>query len=121
MKRNSGFTLVEIMIVVAIIGLLTSIAIPAFIQYRNDARAGLCMSNLRLISHAKENYAIKYSLDTGSPVNATDINIYLGDGTDTSGPACPSAGSYTYNAIDTLPTCTYAGTDATHVYTGQVN
>jgi prepilin-type N-terminal cleavage/methylation domain-containing protein len=118
MKKKLGFTLVEIMIVVAIIGLLTAIAIPAFIQYRNDARAGLCQNNLRLISHAKEDYAVKYNLETGSSVNATDINVYIGSETDTSNPACPSSGSYTYNVIDTAPSCTYVGTDATHVYTG---
>ena len=52
-KSNQGFTLVEIMIVVAIIGLLAAIAIPSFVKSRNTERTNACINNLRLIDAAK--------------------------------------------------------------------
>ena len=73
MKKKSGFTLVEIMIVVAIIALLTAIAIPAFLKYRQDAQASLCVNNLRLIKHGKATLAIKYNWTNGvGDLNTTD-------------------------------------------------
>ena len=51
--RRKGFTLVEIMIVVAIIGMLAAIAIPSFMKSRSEARKSTCVNNLRLIDHAK--------------------------------------------------------------------
>ena len=98
---KKGFTLVEIMIVVAIIGLLTAIAIPAFIQYRNDTRAGLCANNLRLIEHAKGVYAVKENLAAGAAVVNADVDSYIKGGA----PACPDAGAYTYDVVDTDPSC----------------
>ena len=58
-KKTAGFTLVEIMIVVAIIGLLAAIAVPNFQQARTNARRGACINNLRLIDAAKEQYALE--------------------------------------------------------------
>ena len=82
MKKKLGFTLVEIMIVVAIIALLTAIAIPAFLQYRRDARTSLCVNNMRNIEHAKETYAISRNLGETDPVYWTNITAYIGQGID---------------------------------------
>ena len=76
MKTRNGFTLVEIMIVVAIIALLTAIAIPAFLQYRADARRGMCINNLRLVDHAKQVLAIKFNWTSGQTMAASDALIW---------------------------------------------
>jgi prepilin-type N-terminal cleavage/methylation domain-containing protein len=55
-KRSAGFTLVEVMVVIAIVGLLTSIALPAFRAYREDGESALCINNQRLIYHAIKAY-----------------------------------------------------------------
>ena len=106
MKRKN-FTLVEIMIVVAIIGLLAVIAIPNFIQARNKARRDSCISNLRQIDGAKEQVAIaKNYTETNTPtwselVNAADpTNGYL-----KATPICRAGGIYAIHAIGINPTC----------------
>jgi prepilin-type N-terminal cleavage/methylation domain-containing protein len=103
--RKQGFTLVEIMIVVAIIGLLTAIAIPAFIQYRNDTRTGLCVNNLRLIRHAKEVVGIKENLAQTATPNSTQVWTYVDGGQ----PVCPESGTYSVNALNADPACTFGG------------
>ena len=121
MKKRKGFTLVEIMIVVAIIALLTAIAIPAFLQYRNDARRGLCMNSLRLIDHAKEVLAIKNNWTSLQVIAASEgaiwtiLDPYI-DGTNTL--YCPDAGTlhYVYNAVDVTPTCPVVATYTEHIY-----
>lgn len=72
MKNKKAFTLVEIMIVVAIIGVLAMIAIPAYLRARENSRRSACINNLRLIEDAKEQYAMEYGRRNGDPVNSTD-------------------------------------------------
>ena len=60
--RYKGFTLLEIMIVVAIIGLLTAIATPGIIQARSRAREGQCHNNMRIIAQAIEQYTIEFNI-----------------------------------------------------------
>jgi prepilin-type N-terminal cleavage/methylation domain-containing protein len=74
MKKQHGFTLVEIMIVVAIIGLLVAIGIPGFVHARTNARKSTCYNNMRVIAHALQQYA----LDNGI---ASDVNCALYDDT----------------------------------------
>ena len=116
-KTNTrGFTLVEIMIVVAIIALLAAIAIPSFMKARLQARASSCVNSLRLIDHSKEQWAMANNKNTGDTVGVSDVQPYLKG---TVLPKCPSVGTgganYNPNPIGTDPTCPVAMTFTTHV------
>jgi prepilin-type N-terminal cleavage/methylation domain-containing protein len=76
-KRRGGFTLVEIMIVVAIIALLAAIAVPGFLRARKRAQASRILNDLRLIDSAVDQYAIETNRSTGSTVNVADWTNYL--------------------------------------------
>jgi prepilin-type N-terminal cleavage/methylation domain-containing protein len=105
-KRTQGFTLVEIMIVVAIIGLLAAIAIPNFVRARSTSQKNACINNLRQIDGAKQQWALENkAVDSSTPGN-TDISPYLKGNVM---PACPANGSYTVGSIATSPTCSIAG------------
>jgi len=110
-KNESGFTLVEIMIVVAIIGLLASIAIPNFVRARTTAQANACINNLRIIDSAKAQWALEsHKTNTDTPAG-TDIQPYMGRGSAGELPSCPNDGtqtfatSYTANNVATKPVC----------------
>ena len=103
--RKGGFTLVEIMIVVAIIGMLASIAIPNYIQSRGKAQESVCINNLRQIEGAIQRWSLDMKKDEGQPVSYIDIRSYLQHSV-----VCPSGGtkfedSYTITTVDAAPTC----------------
>ncbi|MBL1149879.1 MAG: prepilin-type N-terminal cleavage/methylation domain-containing protein [Armatimonadetes bacterium] len=104
-RRTKGFTLVEIMIVVLIIGILLAIAVPNFIKARETSRTKSCISNLRQIDAAKEQWAMDNKAADGDAVAWADIvPDYI-----KSQPECPSGGTYTVGNVGTNPTCTIAG------------
>jgi prepilin-type N-terminal cleavage/methylation domain-containing protein len=76
-SRRTGFTLVEIMIVVAIIALLAAIAVPGFLRARKRSQASRIINDLRLIDSAIDQYAIETSKKSGDPVGVTDWTNYL--------------------------------------------
>ncbi len=118
-SRKSGFTLVEIMIVVAIIGLLAAIAIPNFVRARQVSQANACINNLRLIDGAKQQWALENKkASTDTPSNA-ELTPYLGRGGGQL-PVCPIGTDYdaSYNTgdVQTAPTCKLgAGQTPAHV------
>src|SRR5207342_112575 len=76
-KKRGGFTLVEIMIVVAIIALLAAIAVPGFLRARKRSQASRIINDLRLIDSAVDQYAIETNKTTGAAVAVTDWTNYL--------------------------------------------
>jgi prepilin-type N-terminal cleavage/methylation domain-containing protein len=75
--KRGGFTLVEIMIVVAIIALLAAIAVPGFLRARKRSQASKIKNDLRLIDSAVDQYAIETAKKTGDPVSITDWTNYI--------------------------------------------
>jgi prepilin-type N-terminal cleavage/methylation domain-containing protein len=79
-KRRGGFTLVEIMIVVAIIALLAAIAVPGFLRARKRSQASRILNDLRLIDSAVDQYAIETNKASGAQVVIVDWTNYLKKG-----------------------------------------
>ena len=109
MKRRTshkgGFTLVEIMIVVAIIGLLAAIAIPNFVKARNTAQATGCINNLRQIDGAKQTWALEKGMGPDATPDADALKPYIKVDKNNNIPGCPAQGTYSINSVGTLPTC----------------
>ena len=112
-NKNSGFTLVEIMIVVAIIGLLAAIAIPNFVRARTTSQQNACINNLRQVDCAIQQWALEQKKDAAAAVVEADVTPYLKNSV-----VCPSGGttfanSYTISTVAVRPVCQKV--PATHV------
>ena len=103
-KHQPGFTLVEIMIVVAIIGLLAAIAIPNFVKARATAQANACISNLRQIDSAINEWALETGKSNGATIADTQtVSAYLKLNSASSVPSCPAGGTYTTSSVGAIP------------------
>jgi len=106
-SRRSAFTLVEIMIVVAIIGLLAAIAIPNFIKAREFSQKNACIANLKQIDGAKNTWALeqkKVNADVPVDTDLFGTSLYIREK-----PGCPTGGTYSLLSVVEKPTCTTAG------------
>src|SRR5262245_61384376 len=106
--HKSAFTLVEVMIVVAIVGMLSAIAVPTMIRARENAQRNACIANLKQIDGAKATWAMeqkKTSTDVPALTELYGSVNYIRDQ-----PGCPSGGTYDPQQVQNKPTCTEAAT-----------
>ncbi len=110
-NRESGFTLIEIMIVVLIIGTLLTIALPNFVRARQTARVKSCITNLKEINTAKEQWAMDFRKNNDDSPTLDNLTT---EGADSGRylkrwPSCPEGGNYTIEEIGKSPKCDVAG------------
>lgn len=109
---SSGFTLIELMIVVAVIGVLAAISVPNYAKARERAQKSACINNLRQIDWAKQQWALEHHQGGGFVPDKKDIAPYLGRKADIETIVCPAGGptasfdtTYSINSITNVPTC----------------
>lgn len=112
-RGRRGYTLVEIMIVVAVIAILMSVAIPNYLKSGKAASRNTCILNLRQIDGAMEQWAMDNNISEGSvpsPSQEDSIYNYIDGGK----PVCPSSGEYTLHAVNSRPQVTCSREDEGH-------
>ena len=115
-SRKSGFTLVEIMIVVAIIGLLAAIAIPNFVKARTTSQANACINNLRQYDGAVQQYALENKRDSASTYTMSLLYPYIKlTSAGAALPSCPANGTYSPgSSVTNPPTCSLSSAAPPH-------
>lgn len=118
MKRQrageKGFTLIEVMVVLAIIVIIASIALPNLFRSRSTAQTSTCVANLMQINGAKQRWAIdqsKKGIDVPGRTDLVGAELYIKEF-----PICPSGGVYVINAVEVDPTCSLSTSEGHSVY-----
>lgn len=102
MKNKKGFTLIELIVVIAILGILALFLVPSFIGYADDAQKATCDANRHLIERSYKFYKVK-----NEDVKLSDYII--GDGSEYQGSQCPSKGTYSYDDVNGKVICSIHG------------
>jgi prepilin-type N-terminal cleavage/methylation domain-containing protein len=102
-NRRTGFTLVEIMIVIAIIGLLAAVAVPNFMRAQRKAKEQVCAMNRDQIDSSKQLWCTENKKSEKDTPSEDEIRVYLKD---SKFPQCPGGGTYSINPVDAKCTCT---------------
>ena len=109
-NKTHGFTLLEIMIVVSLIGMLAAIAIPNLVKARSQSQLNACVNNLRQIDDATQQWALEHGANPSSTVAFDDIQPYL-----KSSVLCPAssdttfANNYSLSTVSNVPLCRIVG------------
>ncbi len=110
-RHHRAFTLVEIMVVVAVIALLAAIVIPNLVRARASSQANACINNLKKIDDAASQFAIEMHKSTGDHVSLNrDLTPYIKMNSANRLPACPTKGAYGIESIGDTPICSLGNT-----------
>jgi prepilin-type N-terminal cleavage/methylation domain-containing protein len=116
-NERRGFTLIEVLFVILIIGILLTIAVPYFSRARETTNRKSCTANMRRIQVAKDSYLMDYNKPADTPASAFTDEVLYGSGRYLDNkPKCPGGGTYSPNSAGEVPTCSYSGGEV-HVYT----
>ncbi len=116
-RGRKGYTLVEIMIVVAVLAILMSVAVPNYIKSGKEASRNSCISNLRQIDGAMEQWAMDNNVSAGTVLRSwqeEEVYNYVDGGK----PDCPGKGEYTLHAISSSPQVSCSREDERHKLLG---
>ncbi len=105
-NTNRGFTLIEIMVVVVIIGIILAVALPNYFQSGKTSQRTVCIANLEKIDAAIDQWVLENHVSSGSVVSGSDEEDIYSNYVRGGNPRCPSGGAYTIHAVGTKPQVT---------------